>query len=65
MSENLCRGICGYYDVKAEFRKSQNDMFKKYCSTCNLELVLDILIVLVVINSLGVGNNGLFMQRCM
>ena len=39
MSENSCRSICGYYDSKAEFRNSQNEMFRKYCSTCDLELV--------------------------
>ncbi|WP_185736613.1 hypothetical protein [Candidatus Nitrosopumilus sp. SW] len=39
MSKNSCRSICGYYDAKAEFRNSQNNMFRKYCSTCDLELV--------------------------
>ncbi|MBT5842753.1 MAG: hypothetical protein HOH78_04125 [Thaumarchaeota archaeon] len=39
MSENLCRSICGYYDAKAEYRNSQTNMFRKYCSVCNLELI--------------------------
>ena len=39
MSENLCRGVCRYYDAKSEFRNSGNETFKKHCSTCNLELI--------------------------
>ncbi len=39
MSEHSCRNICGYYDVKSEFRNSENRVFSKYCSTCNLELI--------------------------
>lgn len=39
MNEHSCRGICGYYDVKSKFRNSENSIFRKYCSTCNLELI--------------------------
>ncbi|MDH3342056.1 MAG: hypothetical protein OEL84_12360 [Nitrosopumilus sp.] len=39
MSDNSCRSICGYYDVKSEHRSLQNNIFRKYCSVCNLELI--------------------------
>ncbi len=39
MNEYSCRNICGYYDAHSEFRNSDNSIFKKYCSICNLELI--------------------------
>ncbi len=39
MSENSCRSVCKYYDADSSFRNSENGIFKKYCSTCNLNLV--------------------------
>ena len=39
MNDNSCRSICGYYDVKSENRSLQNNIFRKYCSVCNLELI--------------------------
>jgi len=38
-SETTCRSICGYYDANAKFRTTQKDTFRKFCPTCNLELI--------------------------
>ena len=34
-----CRSICQYYDAESKFRQEKNEIFKKYCSTCNLSLI--------------------------
>jgi len=39
MSEHSCRSVCGYYDANAKFRNSGNNIFKKYCIVCDLELI--------------------------
>jgi len=38
MSES-CRFICRYYNANYESRKRENQIFKKYCHTCDLELI--------------------------
>ena len=39
MNDDSCRSICWYYDAKSEHRSLQNNMFRKYCSLCDLELI--------------------------
>ena len=38
-SEHCCRSVCGYYDANANFRNSENNTFRKYCTICDLELI--------------------------
>ena len=39
LSDNSCRSVCRYYDANSSFRNSDIQIFRKYCNTCNLDLV--------------------------
>jgi len=34
-----CRSICRYYDANSESRNSENQILRKYCPTCDLDLI--------------------------
>ena len=36
---DMCRSICRYYDANSKFRHIRNQIFKKYCSICDLDLI--------------------------
>ena len=39
MAVNSCRSICQYFDAESKFRKTGNNTFRKFCSTCNVSII--------------------------
>ena len=38
-NQNSCRGICRLYEVNSDFRRSEGEIFKKYCPKCDINLI--------------------------